>query len=138
MILHYVEFQEDSTNVMLGRLTSDNGSGSATGVKGEGSWLEQADFSSITCKVFDRSSQTESTAIATPSVTIATSVIDTPVTDNALWTKDTTGYNFKHSLANTIFTTGGNTYRVEYKGTLTNGDVFHWGYEGPCKGIITT
>lgn len=130
-----VIWNEDSSATALGRITARDGSGAATGVDGEGNWLQQADISSITCKVFDLDSTTPDTAIATPTVTVSDAVLDTPVTTNVIWTKDTIGYNFIHDLANTNFPTGNHTYRVEYKVTLTGGTVFHAVYQGIAKAI---
>lgn len=136
MRIEYVEFCEDSTNVLIARVTSHDGSGSATGVKGEGNWLQQADFSTITAKVFNRSSSTPDTALSSPTVTISTSIKDTPVTSTALWKKDSTGYNFIHDIADTAISTSDDTYRVEYKGTLSSGTVLHWGFEGKSKRVV--
>ena len=49
-----VQWHEDGSATVLGRITARNGSGSATGIAGEGNWLEQADISTITCAVYDR------------------------------------------------------------------------------------
>lgn len=131
----HVDWQEDGSATVLGRITARNGSGSATGVNGEGNWLEQADISTITCKIFDLDGEDPDTPTETPTVTVADVVLDTPVTSNAIWTKDSTGYNFLHDLAASYFATGGNRYRIEYKVTLTGGTVFHGTYEGQARSI---
>lgn len=125
-----VVWHEDGSATALGRATARNGSGGATGMRGEGSWLKQADVSTITCAVYDKSSSTPETAIATPTVTVSTSVIDSPVTSNEIWTEDTTGYNFLHDLAASNFPTGDHVYRVSYTWTLSGGESFHASYEG--------
>lgn len=130
-----VTWDEDGDATALGRITARNGSGDATGVDGEGNWLEQADVATITCKVFDLNSATPDTPIATPTVTVATSVLDTPETTNVAWTKDTTGYNFVHDLAASNFPTGNHWYVVEYTVTLTGGAVMHGVYKGPARSI---
>lgn len=130
-----VEWNEDATATVLARITARDGSGAATGKDGEGNWLEQADISAITCKVFDLDGETPDTPIAEPTVTISSVVLDTPVTSNAIWTKDVYGYNFLHDLANTNFPTGNHKYRVEYTVTLTGGAVFHASFEGRAKPI---
>jgi hypothetical protein len=130
-----VSWQEDGSATVLARLTGRSGSGSATGIAGEGNWLQQADVSTITCKVFDLNSETPTTAIVEPSVTVSTDVLDTPVTSTTIWTRDTTGYNFLHDLSATAFPTGGHDYRVEYKATLANGTVFHWSFEGEAASV---
>jgi len=127
-----VNWNEDSSATVLGRITARNGSGSATGVDGEGNWLQIADISTITCAVYDLDdSDTPNTAIATPTVTISSAVLDTPVTTAVLWTKDSTGYNFIYDLLPAHFPTGNNRYEVEFTITLA-GDivVFHGTYQG--------
>lgn len=94
--------------------------------------LVQADLSSITCSVYDVSSP--SSAVATPTVTISSVVFDTLQTD-ARWTEDSTGYNFRHDLAATVFATPGKIYRVEYKFTQTGGEIFFLVFEVSVVGV---
>lgn len=129
-----VNWLEDTTAVILARITASDGSGAATGVNGEGNWLQQADLSTVTCKVFDITGQT--VTVSTPTVTISSDVKDTPITSSALWTQDTTGYNFIHTIANTYFPSAGHRYRVEYKFTTTGGTVFHLVAEGVAESIL--
>jgi len=128
-----VVWNEDSGATILGRITARDATGAATGKDGEGNWLKQQDISTITCKVFDLNGATPDTAIATPTVTITDSVLDTPITTNVIWTVDTIGYNFAHDLAASNFPTGNHTYRVEYKVTLTGGTIFHGVFEGVAQ-----
>lgn len=131
-----VKWNEDGSATVLGRITARDGSGSATGVDGEGNWLEQADIDTITYKVFDRDSDTPDTpVVAETSLTVADVMLDTPVTTAVIWTKDTTGYNFIHDIAASVFTTGGHQYEVEYKVTTTGGTVFHGKYRGTATPI---
>ncbi len=118
--------REDGSATILGRLVARDGTGAATGVRGEGDFIKQADLSTITCSVFDLDGGSPEVAISTPTVTIADDVLDVPVTSNAIWTKDGTGYNFLHDLPVATFPTGDNKYRVEYKVTATGGAV-SWG-----------
>ncbi len=131
----HVEWKEDGDATVLARLTARNGSGAATGIDGEGNFLQIADISTITCKIFDLDSATPDTAISTPTVTVSTNVLDTVITAQTIWTRDTTGYNFLHDLAGSEFPTGERRYRVEYTVTLTGGAVFHGSYLGPAKPI---
>lgn len=133
-----VRWNEDGSATVLGRITARDGTGTATGVNGEGNWLKVADISTITCVVFDLDSTTPNVATATPTVTVATDVLDTPVTTNVIWTEDTTGYNFLHDLAATLFPTGCRRIQIEYEVTLTGGTVFHGIYVGPVKPIRTS
>ena len=125
-----VTWMEDSTNTVLGRVVARDGTGSATGVNGEGNWIKKADLSSITCSVFDLSSAAPTTAITTPTVTISTDILDTPVTSNVIWTEDKTGYNFLIDLAAANFPTGEHVYSVRFTFTTTGGDTFNKAYEG--------
>ena len=131
----HVTWKEDGTATALGRITARNGSGSATGVDGEGNWLQQADISTITYKLFDLDGSDPTTATESGSLTISAVVLDTPVTSNAIWTKDTTGYNFLHDISNTYFPAANRRYRMEYTVTLTGGAVFHGVYEGVTRSI---
>ena len=131
-----VIWNEDGSATVLGRLTARDGTGTATGVKGEGNWLKQADLSTITFSVYDEADGTQITAPTT--VTISSSVLDKPDTTDVLWTKDATGYNFIHDLGPANFPTGGTIYRVEYKITTNSGAV-GWGkYRGPAKTALTS
>ena len=130
-----VKWNEDSTATVLGRITARNGSGVATGIAGEGKWLQQADVDSITYKIFDLNSATPDTPIKTATATVSTVVLDTVVTSTEIWTKDAIGYNFLHDLAAGDFPTGDRIFVLEYVVTLTGGAVFHGVYRGPCKPI---
>ena len=50
-----VFWNEASTNTALVRISSRNGSGAATGIDGEGKFLQQADISTISCRVYNLS-----------------------------------------------------------------------------------
>jgi len=122
-----VVWPEDGTATVLGRLTWRSGSGSATGVAGEGNWLQIADVDTITYSAFDLdSSDPDNAFVDGTSVTVATAVLDSPVSTTVLWKKDTTGYNFIHDLPPATFPTGDRRVLVEYKITLTGGEVL-WG-----------
>jgi len=103
----------------------------------DGAAITQASLTSISYKVFDLNSTTPSTAVATGTVTIATSVFDTLQTD-AIWSEDTSGYNFKHTIASTVFTTGGHAYRVEYLFTPASGQPFWVVFELHTHEVMTS
>lgn len=136
MSTFYVEWNEDGTATVLARVTARNGSGAATGVSGEGNWVEQADISTITYKLFNLDGDTPSTAIESGSLTVSDIIIDTPVTSTAIWTKDDVGYNFLHDISNSFFPTPNARYRMEYEITLTGGAVFHGVFEGTTRAIV--
>ena len=131
-----VVWNEDSTPTALGRITARDGTGVATGRKGEGNWLKQADISSITVGVFDLDA--DSTIVSAAVVDKTASVLDVPVTTDVLWTRDKIGYNFIHDLSVTYFATGDHTFLVEYKVTLTGGTVFFGRYQGPASSVRTS
>lgn len=88
----------------------------------DGAAAQQADVSSITYDVFDTY---DGTQIADDvSLTVSAVVFDTLQTGGP-WTLDSTGYNFKTTLAGTRFPTGGRTYRVEFKFTMSDAAVTH-------------
>lgn len=133
-----IEWAEDGSADVLARITARDATGEATGVAGEGRWLKVADISTITCKVFNIDSSTPDTAIATPTVDKTTDVLDTPVTTDEIWTKDSVGYNFLHSLAASNFPEGSKVFSVEYEVTLTGGGKFHGVFSGPARPIRTS
>lgn len=132
-----VVWQQNGTAKALARVCADDATGAATGVSGEGNWVKQADLSGITCKVFDRSSKTTpDTPIATPTVTPASSIIDTPVTDGKIWDLDTVGYNFTFTLASGNFPSAGHKYLVEFTFTTTGGSIWTLSYEGMASPVL--
>jgi len=98
--------QEDSTFSVMMRIEAD------------GSNAVQADISSITWAIYDAD---ETDATATGTLTVSNVIFDTLQTDGR-WSKDDTGYNFRHDVAATVLTDPG-TYQIEYKVTFTGGDV---------------
>lgn len=132
-----VEWNEDGDATALGRVTARNGTGAATGIDGEGNFIKQADIavSGIERKIFDLDGTTPDTPESTTNPTISSVVLDTPVTDNVIWTKDSTGYNFRDDIAGINFPFGSRSYRIEYKFTLTGGAIFHGVYGGTTRPI---
>lgn len=136
-----VNWKEDGDCTVLGRVTARNGSGAATGIDGEGNFVQQADVSSILFKIFDLDSDDPTTATngsgAGESLTVSSIILDTVVTTNVIWTKDETGYNFLHDIAASYFPHPNREYEVEYKFTLSGGAIFHGVYTGltiPVRG----
>lgn len=111
---------EDGIYAVMARITALDGSGDEV-VKGEGKLLEEADVSSITCKVYDLGDSDENTPGSVispdPTVTVANAIYDELQTVG--WSQDEFGYNFRHSLGVVYAPTGGNFYLIEYKITLT-------------------
>lgn len=108
----YGEGWEGMPATILGRFSNN-----------DADYITQASLSSIICVVYDEDGTVADTSIGSPSVTIADSVFDTLQTGSA-WTKDTTGYNFKHTVPSTCFPDGGRTYTIEYVFTESDGTTF--------------
>lgn len=138
-----VQFREDGTAWIIGRLVSPDGSGDATGKPGEGYWCEQADVSSITYRVTDEEDDSET---GTGTLVIADTILDTPRTptgtgDNnsdALWGLDPYGYNLIATIPASCFPTGGQTYRVELKFTFQGGAIGWAVIRGEAIAIATS
>lgn len=102
---------EDSSLVVMARVLG-----------GLGANITQAYLSSVTCRVYTSSG----TLVASPAVTIASSVYDAlqETEDDPRWTLDTTGYNFSFTVPASAFPSPG-MYRVEFKFTPASGDAFY-------------
>lgn len=87
-----------------------------------GSYITQAAISSITCAVTDITTGT-AVSVITPSIVVSSVVFDTLQT-GGMWTKDSTGYNFRHALPATAFPDSGHVYQVVYTVTPSSGAVF--------------
>ena len=115
-----------AANVEKGVAFEDTGVALMARVQIAGANAEQADVTSITWKAFDTADT--STVAASGTLTVADVVFDTLQTDGR-WTRDTTGYNFRHNLAASVLVGGGKTYRIEHAWTPASGEVFHTVYE---------
>ena len=116
----------------------DGGSTNLSRVYGAaGAAITQASLSTITYAVFDLQSATPDTSVDDGSVTISTSVFDTLQTDG-IWTKDDTGYNFKHTIAATVPSTANHVYRTEYLFTPVSGQPFWVVFEALTKKVRTS
>ena len=112
---------EDGTAVLLARVCAS--SGSTTPIVGEGYPIVQANVSTITYSVFDMDND-NAAILSAQSLTVSAVIFDT-LQDTAgyVWTADSLGYNFKHTLPITAFPTGGHTYRYEAKFTMSDAGV---------------
>lgn len=120
---------EDGTAVLLARICA--ASGSTSPIVGEGYPIVQADVSTITYSVFDLDGD-NAAVLSAQSLTISAVVYNT-LQDTAgyVWTADTLGYNYKHTLPITAFPTGGRTYQYEAKFTMADAGVV-W-VKATCK-----
>jgi hypothetical protein len=121
----YTEGFENSAHTFMARLRGNSFA-----------LITQATISSITCKVYDRSSATPGTPVSSPTVVVASAIFDTLQTDGR-WTVDSStspgsdgsaGYNFLHQVVGSVFSEGGKTYDVEYTFTPTAGEAIVQGF----------
>lgn len=84
---------------------------------------QQADITTITYATYDLDSDAPESAVGSGSLTVSNVIFDTLQT-GAEWTRDSTGYNFKHSLAPSDLPNGGHRFRVVYTFTPGTGEVF--------------
>lgn len=78
-------------------------------------YIMQADLSSITYSIFNTNldpTDAGYTVVDESGLTISSVIFDTLQTDNG-WSPDTTGYNFKMTIGDDVFTTGNTNYLVE-------------------------
>lgn len=99
--------------------------------------ITQATVTSIERKTYDLDSATPTTATDETTLTVSTVVFDTLQTD-ARWTEDSTGYNLRDDVDDTIFATGGHRYRVEYVVEPSSGAKFHVVFEVLARPVVVT
>lgn len=88
----------------------------------DGVLLTQAATSAVNLSVYEVNS-TETSPTLDTSITVSSVILDTPVTTHPSW-KSSLGYNFKHTVPASAFSTGDKVYRIEYKITPVSGEVF--------------
>lgn len=93
---------EDSDVFLMARIAGE-----------DGAYITQASITSITCYIQNLNTGTAPTP---PSITVSDVVFDALQTD-AIWTADSTGYNFKVQVADTFFAEGDTKYLVEFRFT---------------------
>ena len=130
-----VHWNEDGDATVMGRITARNTNRNATGVDGEGYWIDDSDVTSVERNIFDLDGETPDTAVGTGTLTVSTVVVAPTGSDNILWTVDDIGYNFIDDIPAANFPVGNRRYRIEYTFTLSGGAVFHASYEGQAKPI---
>ena len=112
------------------RIAAANGSGAATGIEGEGRYVQVADVDEIELTVIEK--LTGDVVLAATALTPSAVVLDSVVTSTAVWTQGG-GYNFLHHMPEGSYPESGKVYRTQYKITL-NGDYdpLYLIFEGPA------
>jgi len=86
--------------------------------------IAQADITSIRYGIYDLSSSTPLTELSdSAALVVADVVFDTLQTDSR-WDTDSTGYNFRHTVASTTLTGGDHKYGVKYSFVPASGQAF--------------
>lgn len=134
------KWQKDGSATVWARVTARDATGQATPFLGEGNYIKQADLSAITAKVFDRSDPlTPDTPTSTPTVTISTSILDTPDTTGLIAVDDAGNavpYNFRFDMPATSFPTGSHKYLVEFYFVTTGGTKWAIQYEDVAAPLV--
>ena len=104
-----------------------------------GAFVTQASLSSITYKLFDLSSATPDTTVASGTVTISGNVYDTVQTPalDPRWTRDSIGYNFRYAAPGSWFTPGDHVFRIEFTFTPTSGEVFYALFQPTARNLLS-
>jgi predicted proteasome-type protease len=93
-------------------------------VEADAANITQAAISSIAYKIYDLSSLTPTTELGdSAALVVADVVFDTLQTDSR-WDADSTGYNFRHTVAASTLGTGDHKYGVKYTFTPAAGQPF--------------
>ena len=113
--------------VCQGLVIEDSGATFLARIHGAaGTAITQASVASISWKVFTL--EDPATVVLSGTATPAANIYDTLQTD-AIWTEDSTGYNFRYDMAALAFPTGNLRYRVTFRFVPATGEVFHLLYE---------
>ena len=112
---------EDSTVILMARIEDI-----------EKALILVSSVATITLQV----SATDGTGTPTaPAVVVASQVLDVLV-DDAKWTKDTTGYNFIHTITPADIPDGDKVYRAEFEFTDVGGNVSQIVFEIDAKDLL--
>lgn len=108
------------TPIITGQTFEGNDATVLSRVDFNGSNIQQADLSSIGYKIYKKNDP--GTLIDSGTLTVANVIFDTLQTDS-IWTQDSTGYNFKTTVAGANLADPDVIYRVEFQLTGTGGEL---------------
>lgn len=107
-------WNEDGSAYVMARVMKKNSSQNLVAVT-------PADVSSISRRVFTTS---DGATVIGPTTLVTADTILSVLSTGTVWTLDTTGFNFVDTVPPTAFPAGETEYQIEYKITLTGGEVF--------------
>lgn len=105
----------------------------------DNTYFVQADFDSITLKIFDHADPTVPINGDNGEALVVSEVVFNSLqTNDARWTRDSTGYNFKHVLSADHLPMGGRKYRFEYAFLPAGSDEPFYGvFDVPTAGLFS-
>jgi hypothetical protein len=136
----YGDVNEDGSFNILARVTAIEGSGTAVKPE-EGNPLQQADVSTITCKVFtiaSRDATTGTEVTPAPTLTPAANLYDALQTLGWPTGRDPHGYNFRLDLGPAYSASPAQWVLVEVKFTLSGGGVVWLKVRVKTKAVVTS
>lgn len=101
----------------------------------DGDLILQADLGTITYKVFDTTTNTET---GTGSLTVANVIFDTAQTNSGWPASFSAGFNFKFLLPATAFPIGDRHYRIEFLVTPTSSQPFPIVFRAFAQNLLTS
>ena len=124
MIYRHTVIWEDSGYTVLARILGHDGTA-----------ITQSDVSgTIAWTVAERSAP--DTVVTSGTVAIADTVYDALQTNDARWTKDTTGFNFAAAMAVDTVPTGSKTYHLRFTFTPSSGAVYQFPVILPTRNLL--
>lgn len=122
------KFNEDGSAYVMARAMRKNSSQNLVA-------LVPADVSSVVRRVFTTS---DGAVVIGPTTLTVSDVILGSLSTGTIWTVDTTGFNFVDTVPATAFPDGDTEYQIEYKITLTGGEVFWLLVSGTSLAVLTS
>lgn len=94
-----------------------------------------ADISTISRRVFTAA---DGAVVLGPTTLTVSSVMLASLSTGSIWTADSTGFNFLDVVPPTAFPDGDTEYQIEYKFTMTGGEVFWLLVTGTSLPVLTS
>lgn len=122
------KWNEDGTAYVMARVMRKNDSQNLVAAV-------PADVSSVIRRVF---TTVDDSVVLGPTTLTVADVFLSSLSTGSIWTADTTGFNFIDVVPPAAFPDGDTEYRIEYKITLTGGEVFWLLVTGTSLPILTS